>query len=160
MSAENIMYIEIDQNKEFHNFIRFLEREFKCDGLFNFAPPKEESPSITTEEIKEESDHIETYLEASQTTEAEKSGVSQKICPVRGGGEYGCGLCGKKFNQKKNLRRHEKLTHGELKYCCDQCDYKGAREREFRQHLREIYPDFALIQWWDHDVAGMRAALV
>ena len=144
MSTENIMYIEIDQNKEFHNFIRFLEREFQCDGLFNFAPPKEESPSMTTttediklepevlpehleEEEEEDSDHIETDSEASQTTEAGKEG------------EYGCG---KKFKQKKNLRRHEKLTHGELKYWCDQCDYKGAREREFRQHLRRCHGRF------------------
>ena len=46
MSAENIMYIEIEQNKEFHNFVRFLEREFKCDGLFNFALAKEDSPLL------------------------------------------------------------------------------------------------------------------
>ena len=163
MSTENIMYIEIDQNKEFHNFVRFLEREFKCDGLFKFASPKEENPSITTttEDIKLEpevlpdSDHIKTDSEASQTTEAGK-GVSkktfscdkcgqyktklksfllkhQKICS---GGDYGCGLCGKKLKNTKSLRRHEKLTHGELKYWCDQCDYKGTREREFKQHQR------------------------
>ena len=40
------MYSEIDQNKKFDSFFRCLEREFKCDGLFNFALAKEDSPLL------------------------------------------------------------------------------------------------------------------
>ena len=98
MSTENIMYIEIDQKKEFENFVRFLEREFKCEGLVKLASLKEKNPPVTTTDelkldepklepevvpvsLEEDSDHIESDSEPSLMTEAGGGGgggVSQQ----------------------------------------------------------------------------------
>ena len=166
MSSENIMYIEIDQKNEFENFVRFLEREFKCDGLLKVASLIEEIPPISStddlkldepklepevvqESLEEDSDQDESDSEPFLETETRRVIrcdkcqdykthrrslllKHQKNCK---GGEYGCDQCGKNYKNLKNLKRHEIFTHGEFRYFCSVCDYKGTREREFRLHM-------------------------
>lgn len=49
---------------------------------------------------------------------------------------YACTICGKKFERRKILRRHERFHTGEKPYSCSQCSKTFALRKSLRRHLR------------------------
>ena len=49
---------------------------------------------------------------------------------------FSCNICGKKFNQQRNLKRHHLIHTGELPYQCRYCNRKIRHQSTFKRHER------------------------
>ena len=49
---------------------------------------------------------------------------------------FSCNICGKKFNQQRNLKRHNLIHTGEKPYQCRYCNRKIRHQSTFKRHER------------------------
>ena len=49
---------------------------------------------------------------------------------------FSCNICGKKFNQQRNLKRHNLIHTGEKPYQCRYCNHKIRHQSTFKRHER------------------------
>ena len=54
---------------------------------------------------------------------------------------FSCRICKKKFNDRSNWKRHERLHSGEKPYLCAFCDKRWARLDGLRSHIRIKHPE-------------------
>ena len=50
-----------------------------------------------------------------------------------------CQICGQLLSTKDHLKRHIEKLHGEMKFDCDQCDYKAANQRSINIHIKKVH---------------------
>jgi len=56
------------------------------------------------------------------------------------GSKHICNDCGRSFQQKSKLTRHEVL-HSGIKFGCNACSFKNSRKDKLSKHIRENHPD-------------------
>ena len=54
---------------------------------------------------------------------------------------YSCDQCDYKANWKGYLKKHKDSVHGDLRYPCDQCDYEAKRKRDLKRHIDSFHGD-------------------
>ena len=89
---------------------------------------KNQSVNKKPKQIKEE--HTDVNLDK----EDEKSRNKKK--QPKGKGVFECGICGKKFAYKENLKVHIDAVHMVRKYSCQYCDKTYSRLQTLKGHIK------------------------
>ena len=76
----------------------------------------------TVDEIDSNADMFDKY-------EVKEENKSDRKCPE----------CGAIYSNKKNMMRHQKSTHGGVKYPCQECDYQFTDKSGLRAHTKSIH---------------------
>ena len=59
----------------------------------------------------------------------------------RGHKSFKCSVCGSRFAQKSNLRKHMMLSHSG--HQCPHCTVMFRSEQDLNQHVQSLHPDLA-----------------
>ena len=52
---------------------------------------------------------------------------------------FDCDACKEKFTSRRNLARHIKIVHEELRYECQECDEVFREKRAARNHVKAVH---------------------
>ena len=51
---------------------------------------------------------------------------------------YTCNQCDYKAKWKRNLKQHTDSVHGDVRFICEQCDYKATQKGNLKRHIRRL----------------------
>ena len=54
---------------------------------------------------------------------------------------YSCDQCDYKAANKRTLKRHIDSVHRDVRYSCDQCDYKATQKGTLDRHIDSVHGD-------------------
>ena len=54
---------------------------------------------------------------------------------------YSCDQCDFKSKWTQSLKRHLDSVHGDVRYTCEQCDYKATQTHSLKRHIVSVHGD-------------------